>query len=467
MRAFDLACEQPWAMTQDALANLLRIAARKDLDPAAVAAQLGRPLQNTQVTEERGGIAIIPVIGPVFRYANLFTEVSGATSLGVLARDFNAALANPAVQSILFNIDSPGGQANGVAEFAAMIYAARGTKPLIAYVGGTAASAAYWIASACDAIVCDTTALLGSIGAVAAVPNPHSGEDAEDITFVSSQSPNKRADPTTKDGAAEIQRTIDALAGEFIDAVALYRGVSAKTVIQDFGHGGVSMGRAAVKVGLADRLGSFESVVAELLGQPTATPGKRGGKTMAEEIKGEVMTVELVADTTEFETKLAALEARIKDADAARELAEQKALGLSANVAVLTAESRRKRFKEEVLGLSNDGIRWLGATDDNVETLETLADVLGEDSPKFATFMERERSRAIQFRTATDSPLKEAGSSQPAPTNGTALARLEAETANLRQRQPGLTREAAQAQIIQSNAQLRDDILAETAKGAN
>lgn len=257
----------PWAIDQAALAQILEIAERENESPQAVAAKLGRPLENTYDVEIRDGVAILSVSGPLFRYANLFTAISGATSYDVLARDFAAALANPRVESIVLNIDSPGGEANGVSEFADQIHAARGQKPIVAYVGGQASSAAYWIASAADEIVADETAILGSIGAVMSVQDTReadakAGKKRYDI--VSSQSPDKRLDPATDDGRAKLQVLLDSLADVFIDKVARNRGESRETVLSDFGKGGVFVGQAAVGAGLADRLGSFEAVVAEL-----------------------------------------------------------------------------------------------------------------------------------------------------------------------------------------------------------
>ncbi|KEZ65412.1 hypothetical protein C5I_0136090, partial [Pseudomonas syringae pv. syringae FF5] len=110
----------------------------------------------------RNGVAIIPVVGPVFRYANLFTEISGATSTQVLATDLQSALDDPSIKSIILNIDSPGGVAAGINELADQIHAGRARKRIVAYVGGTGASAAYWLASAASEIVIDETALLGS-----------------------------------------------------------------------------------------------------------------------------------------------------------------------------------------------------------------------------------------------------------------------------------------------------------------
>ena len=45
-----------------------------------VAARLGRHLNNARTVTMRGDTAIIPITGPIFRRANLFTEISGATS---------------------------------------------------------------------------------------------------------------------------------------------------------------------------------------------------------------------------------------------------------------------------------------------------------------------------------------------------------------------------------------------------
>jgi len=251
----------PMAILEDHLRLMLSIAARDNLSVEAVEAQLGRKLDNTATVTERNGVAIIPIVGPIFRYANLFAAISGGTSVQLLARDFTAALHNPDVRAILLNIDSPGGEANGISEFADMVYAARGKKPITCYVGGYAASAAYWIASAADEIVCSDSSVLGSIGTIAAIPDP-SVEHEGEVIFVSSQSPRKHADPTTEAGASDIQTILDAMTDVFMAAVARNRGVSMETVARDFGQGGVFVGSAAVAGGLADRLGAFEQTLA-------------------------------------------------------------------------------------------------------------------------------------------------------------------------------------------------------------
>ncbi len=269
MRVWNKAADEPWAITSSALTTILDIAARQNAPPEAVAAKLGRELQNSYRLEMRDGIAVLPVVGPLFRYANLFTQVSGASSYELLAKDFTQAVENPDVKAIILNIDSPGGEVNGCAEFADMIHEARGVKPIIAYASGDAASGAYWIAAAADEIVVSKTSALGSIGVVG-VYRGNKGEDAVEV--VSSQSPYKRLDPDTDDGRARLQKRIDAMADVFVDAIAKYRGVASSHVQNHYGSGDVFIGDAAVKQGLADRTGSFEKLLFELSGNPVSEP---------------------------------------------------------------------------------------------------------------------------------------------------------------------------------------------------
>lgn len=265
--AFDLVAAQPWAMTPAMLETISSIARRENESPEAVEARLGRPLQNTRTVSMRGDVAVVPVSGPMLRYANMFSRVSGATSLEQLAQDFTAAVDDPAVRAIVLNFDSPGGQASGIAEFAQMVRAA--AKPVVAYVDGSAASAAYWIASAADEIVISKTGEVGSIGAVVAIDTGKKSSGA--IEIVSSQSPKKRVDVTTDEGRSLIQARIDAFAQVFIEDVARYRGVDVATVLEKFGQGDMRMGESAVTLGMADRVGTLEEVIA---GLQSSQPGQ-------------------------------------------------------------------------------------------------------------------------------------------------------------------------------------------------
>lgn len=328
LRAFKAACSTLWATTPEHLQLILDVVSREhvpDLD--AVAAKRANYLSGTDAALKRDGVAIIPVEGTITRYANFFTDFSGGATVDSLSRDFNAALNDPSVTAILFHVDSPGGEANGVNEFAQMIYDARGKKPMVAYVGGMAASAAYWIASAADQIIADKTALLGSIGVVATVPNPDA-RNARSIEFVSSQSPRKRPNPNAESGRAQIQMMVDDLAGVFIESVARNRKTTADDVEENFGRGAVFVGQKAVDAGLANDLGSFEQTLSNLAaGKPlsqrsttAASAAEEDDMTLIEKIKALVNGEEVEATATTgnqseieaAETKRVAAEAESK-----------------------------------------------------------------------------------------------------------------------------------------------------------
>lgn len=266
VNAFDIAASRPWLILPESLHQLLTVADRMG-DPEALQTKLGRPLDNTRTVTKRDGVAIVPISGPIFRHANLFTEISGATSTEVLATDINAALSDPTVKAIVLDIDSPGGDAAGINELSQMIYDARGKKPIHAYVGGTGASAAYWIASAASKVTIDATAMVGSIGVVMTYMDTKKRDEKADVRkleFVSNASPDKRVDPTTESGRVKVQKIVDDLAAVFVAAVARNRNVSTDTVLSDFGRGGVLVGAEAVSLKMADGLGSLEAVISEL-----------------------------------------------------------------------------------------------------------------------------------------------------------------------------------------------------------
>jgi len=228
-------------------------------DKNAIITKADGSLPNTWNVIVRDNTAIIPVHGPIFRYGDFYSLLFGGSSIQKLSEDLDEAVNNPEISSIILDIDSPGGQVNGINEFSDMVRAANDKKPVYAYVGGTAASAAYWIASSCARIVVDKTAQLGSIGVVIGF---YKDDDDDYVEIVSTASPKKRMD--LDDEKAELQQKANELADIFIGAVAKNRKVKPETVIKDFGQGGVLIGDKAVNAGMADEIGSMESLIKSL-----------------------------------------------------------------------------------------------------------------------------------------------------------------------------------------------------------
>jgi signal peptide peptidase SppA len=270
-RLFQSLTDQVWAVQSPAVLREMATIAQRHGSMEAVERRRGARADDTRRVTIRDGVAIVPVMGPIFPRANMFTEVSGATSIQTLALDLQKMLDRPDIKAVLLNVDSPGGAVTGVDEMAGIIKEVAAKKPVTAYVGGAAASAAYWLASAAREIVVTRTGQVGSIGVVATVPQQQEPDDqgVMDFEIVSSNAPNKRPDPTTDDGRQAVLDRINPVEGLFIDAVAGNRGLSRDTILSDFGQGNIVVGQQAVDRGMADRVGTFEGVLAELQKTPT------------------------------------------------------------------------------------------------------------------------------------------------------------------------------------------------------
>jgi ClpP class serine protease len=251
-------------------------AARLDGERLAVAA-VGERLDGTAGTTVRDGAAVVPVLGTIFPRANMVNASTGGAALDSMMRDFRVAEAAGNVERIVMLFDTPGGVVSGLAEAGEAIRAAK--KPVTAYVTGIAASAGYWLASQAQEIVMESAASVGSIGVIASLSRQvqpgANGTMAYEV--VSSNAPYKRPDPATEEGRASLQAQVDALEAVFIGAVAKGRGVTASTVRAEFGRGAMVAAREAVERGMADRIGTLESV----LRQGRRTVQTTGGRSRA------------------------------------------------------------------------------------------------------------------------------------------------------------------------------------------
>lgn len=393
IRVLNAMLSEPWLILPDRLEQLAQVALRLNEAPEAVAAKLGRPLDNTRAVTIRDGVAIVPITGPIVRYADMFSEVSGLTSVEALARDLNEAAENPAVGAIVLEIDSPGGQAAGVADMAGIIAAI--DKPIIAYIDNQAASAAYWFAAASDEIVISRAAMLGSVGVVV---NANAKRADGTIQIVSSQSPHKRPDLSTESGRARVQTIVDDLAAVFIADVARFRGVSEETVTS--WEGDMLVGQKAVDAGMADRIGDLESIIAGLTGS-TKRSIAMTGKTAATspEITREHIAAEhpAIADALRAEGR----DALMKDSDALLALPAVATAVAAAREEGATAERDRIQAVEKQ-GKALPGFASLVDTmkyDGKTTGPEAAVQLLAANSEKLA-------NARTQIAAETPDPLK-------------------------------------------------------------
>lgn len=213
-----------------------------------------------------GSTAVIPIMGVISRRANMFTEMSGGTSIELLDSQLSEALASDAVKSILFHIDSPGGAAQGVPEFASRVYdaAKTSTKPIVGFCE-LAASAAYWIGSQCDALYCSEAAPIGSIGVIMTIMDDTRAMKNQGVDPVVIRSSELKAPgaggPLTPNQMQSLQDRVQQIFGMFKDGVSRARAV---IDIEAVSTGDVWLGKRAVEMGLVDSVSNFDAVLAKL-----------------------------------------------------------------------------------------------------------------------------------------------------------------------------------------------------------
>lgn len=294
LRAF---VEKPWAILPAKLETLAEVVTRHVNGEKLDAQEVQSRLHGASRPPERRvqNVAILPLFGTIFPKANLMTEVSGATSAQIFGAQFSALLEDPAIDAIVLDVDSPGGQVGGIEEVSRLIYDARGKKPVVAVANFLMASAAYWIGSAAEELVVSPSGEVGSIG-VFAVHQDISGALEKDGVKVSiiSEGKYKTAgnpyEPLGEEARAVIQSSVRETYDAFINAVARNRGVAVDVVQNGFGEGALVSAPRAVEMGMADRIATLDETVSRLLGVLGVMPAAKGRGAASQEINQSAST---------------------------------------------------------------------------------------------------------------------------------------------------------------------------------
>lgn len=250
-----------------------------------------------------GPVQIIPIYGLIAPRATLMTDMSGGSTVEGIRGRFRAALGDEGVGSILFDVDSPGGSADGIEELAAEIFEARGQKPMAAIARYGMASAAYYTVSGVDEIIASPSSMVGWIG-TAMIHTEYSkmaemiGETTTIVRDPKGKMLVNSYEPLTEEALAELQQVVGDYTGQFHSRVAKGRGVSVATVKADFGGGGGMTAARAKAAGLVDRVETIDVTVARM------TAGKlrpRGTQALAEGMAWQVIgsaATESLSDTS-------------------------------------------------------------------------------------------------------------------------------------------------------------------------
>ncbi|MGL9779731.1 MAG: S49 family peptidase, partial [Wolbachia sp.] len=119
------------------------------------------------VKNSERGIKVIPIHGILTKNSEAFDDILGMTSYEKIREEIEEALIDEEVETIILDIDSPGGEVNGLFDLSDFIYEARALKKIVAIANDDAYSAAYAIASSAEKVFVSRTSGVGSIGVIA------------------------------------------------------------------------------------------------------------------------------------------------------------------------------------------------------------------------------------------------------------------------------------------------------------
>lgn len=222
-------------------------------------------------------IGVISMRGILSKYDTLCS--AGMESYARMIRDFDS---DPEIDAIVLDIDSPGGTVAGTEELGATITGT--TKPVVAFVNGMAASAAYWIASSCRKIVAGTdTSIVGSIGVMCTFSDmsgyyAQQGIVIRDIYAPQSGDKNSETRAAADGNLKPLQDQLSVLADQFHAAVRANRPLVATDQLT-----GAHYFAKDVVGTLVDTIGNFEEAlsIAATLAAPVAPQTKSSTHNMS------------------------------------------------------------------------------------------------------------------------------------------------------------------------------------------
>ena len=204
-----------------------------------------------------GSTAVIPIEGLLTKEPDFFAEIfyGANTSYSSIQASILEANTDPSVNKIRLDIDSPGGEVNGLFETIDALQSS--LKRVDTRVTGTAASAAYALASQGETITADSRgSRVGSIGVVASFYN-----DPSQIDITSTEAPNKRPDITSEAGKDTVRAELDEIHDLFVEAIAMGRDTTSKVINQEYGRGSTFLADKALERGMIDGISGYDTSI--------------------------------------------------------------------------------------------------------------------------------------------------------------------------------------------------------------
>lgn len=237
---------------------------------------VGRP--DAKSAAGRGEVGVIYIDGPIMSGRSSGGPFGAQMGSEDIAAALREATRSPQVKAVVIRLNSPGGTAAAAQEISAEVERLKQSgKKVVASMGDTAASGAYWIAAGADRIVANPGTLTGSIGVIIQYHNLEGlygklGVEAETFKSGPYKDMGSPSRPVTREERQIFQSMIDDIYNQFVDVVARGRHKEV-TEIKPLADGRIFTGNQARELGLVDQLGDFQDALA-LAGELAGIPGE-------------------------------------------------------------------------------------------------------------------------------------------------------------------------------------------------
>ncbi|GFQ71082.1 capsid protein [Trichonephila clavata] len=216
------------------------------------------------VKNSEKGIKVIPIHGILTKKSEAFDDVLGMTSYEKIREEIEEALINEEVETIILDIDSPGGEVNGLFDLSDFIYEARTKKRIVAIANDDAYSAAYAIASSAEKVLVTRTSGVGSIGVIASHVDQSGFDEKQGVKYTTVFAGKRKNDlnphePITSESLESLQEEVGRLYEMFVQLIARNRNVSTERIKST--EAGLYFGEKAIEIGLADGITTFSEFI--------------------------------------------------------------------------------------------------------------------------------------------------------------------------------------------------------------
>jgi protease-4 len=199
----------------------------------------------------------------------------------VIEDQLKLAAKDPKVKAVVLKVDSPGGEVLASDDISRAItqFQDKHNKPVIAAMGGLAASGGYYVSAPCDYIVANELTLTGSIGVIMSTFNYRGLMDKVGLkpnVFKSGKFKDMLRGSKTPDEVdpAEEQMIQDMIMETFAkfksvvkngrERAAARNKIEGKTLVpnwEEYADGRILTGKNAFELGFVDKLGNFQTAL--------------------------------------------------------------------------------------------------------------------------------------------------------------------------------------------------------------